>query len=195
MDAERLLEFFETKPTVVDKKDAKELQLLKGEVKFEKVEFSYDARKPTLNGVNFTVAGGSTIALVGETGSGKSTILKLLNRFYDVSAGSIQIDGQDIRDVTLSRSVMPLSLFSLALLVHKLTILPSLRDKMGVVPQDPTLFNDTLMNNVRYAKLNATDEEVHEACKLAVIHDKITTFPDGKISSLMQRRDMFAKLN
>lgn len=157
MDAEHLLELFQIRPTIVDSKNAQPLDFKKGEVVFDHVEFGYEARKTTLKDVNFTVRGGSTIAIVGETGGGKSTILKLLDRFYDVTQGSIKIDGQDIRDVTVT----------------------SLRDKIGVVPQDPALFNDSIMNNIRYARLGASNNEVYEACKAAAIHEKILTFPDG----------------
>jgi ABC-type transport system involved in Fe-S cluster assembly fused permease/ATPase subunit len=158
MDAERLLELFQTKPTIKDAPSAKTLKLSSGLVTFDNVSFAYDERKPTLKNVNFTVPAGKTVALVGETGGGKSTILKLIDRFYDVKGGKISIDGQDIRDVTLS----------------------SLREKIGVVPQDPMLFNDSIMNNIRYARLSASDDEVHEACKAAAVHDKIMSFPDGK---------------
>lgn len=103
MDAERLLELFQTKPTITDSPTAKPLKLGKGLVKFDRVSFAYDERKPTLKSVSFEVPPGKTVALVGETGGGKSTILKLIDRFYDVKSGSISIDGQDIRDVTLSR--------------------------------------------------------------------------------------------
>jgi ABC-type multidrug transport system fused ATPase/permease subunit len=103
MDTERLLEIFQTKPTICDSDDAKPLTLTKGEIRFNNIEFGYDARKTILKGVNFRVAGGSSVAVVGETGGGKSTILKVLNRFYDVSGGSIEIDGQNIRHVTLRR--------------------------------------------------------------------------------------------
>lgn len=157
MDAEQLLELFRAKPTVVDREGAQELVFKKGEVVFDNVHFHYEARKETLRDINFSVPGGSTIALVGETGSGKSTILKLLDRFYDVTDGSIKIDGQDIRDVTVR----------------------SLRDKIGVVPQDPDLFNESILNNIRYAKLGSSVEDVHEACKAAAIHEKILSFPDG----------------
>lgn len=157
MDAEHLLELFRAKPTVVDKEGAQSLVFKKGEVVFDNVHFHYEARKETLRDINFAVPGGSTIALVGETGSGKSTILKLLDRFYDVTDGSIKIDGQDIRDVTVR----------------------SLRDKIGVVPQDPDLFNESILNNIRYAKLGSSVEDVHEACKAAAIHEKIMSFPDG----------------
>lgn len=105
MDAERLLELFQTKPSIVDDKDAKPLKFVKGEVSFKDVSFTYDGHKPNLKGVDFTVAGGSTIGIVGETGGGKSTILRLLDRFYDATDGSIEIDGQDIRKVTLKRYV------------------------------------------------------------------------------------------
>lgn len=103
MDAERLLELFQTKPTIEDLPDAKPLQLGKGLVKFDNVSFAYDDRKPTLKNVSFIVPSGKTVALVGETGGGKSTILKLIDRFYDVKSGSISIDAQDIREVCLER--------------------------------------------------------------------------------------------
>lgn len=165
MDAERLLELFQTKPTIVDLPDALPLKLGKGVVKFDHVSFAYDKRKPTLTDVSFVVPAGKTVALVGETGGGKSTILKLMDRFYEVDSGCISIDDQDIRHVTLD----------------------SLREKIGVVPQDPMLFNDTIMNNIRYARLAATDKEVHEACKAAAIHDKISSFPDGYNSKVGDR--------
>ncbi|KAH8662882.1 hypothetical protein BGZ60DRAFT_76345 [Tricladium varicosporioides] len=157
MDAERLLELFQTKPTITDLPNAKPLKLGKGLVQFDRVSFAYDERKPTLKDVSFTVPAGKTVALVGETGGGKSTILKLIDRFYDVKTGSISIDGQDIRDITLN----------------------SLRENIGVVPQEPTLFNDSIMNNIRYARLSASDTEVYEACKAAAVHDKIMSLPDG----------------
>ena len=105
MDAERLLELFQTKPTVFDRPNAKTLKFGKGEVKFNRVSFAYDERKPTLKDVTFTVPAGKTVAIVGETGGGKTTILKLIHRFYDVKGGSISIDGHDLRDVTLDRYV------------------------------------------------------------------------------------------
>lgn len=97
------------------------------------------------------------VSFVGKTGAGKSTILKLLDRFYDVTGGSIRIDGQDITRVDLH----------------------SLRAEIGVVPQSPVLFNDSVMDNVRYARLDATDEEVHEACRAAAIHEQILGFSEG----------------
>jgi ABC-type transport system involved in Fe-S cluster assembly fused permease/ATPase subunit len=157
IDAERLLHLLQTQPTVVDKEGAKPLVLTKGHVTFENVLFSYDPRKPSIQGIDISVNPGQTVAFVGTTGAGKSTILKLLLRFYDVDSGQIAIDGQNIQEVTLS----------------------SLRDAFGVVPQDPLLFNASIMENLRYAHPGATDEDVFEACRAAAIHDKILTFPGG----------------
>lgn len=103
MDSERLLELFQTKPTIADSPAARPLKLNSGEVEFKNVSFAYDERKPTLKEVSFSIPAGKSVALVGETGGGKTTILKLIDRFYDVKRGSITIDGQDIRDVTLER--------------------------------------------------------------------------------------------
>jgi len=165
IDAERMLQVLQIKPAVAEAPNAPDLKLTAGKVDFEGVNFCYDPRKQTLEDVNFSASPGSTVALCGETGSGKSTTLKLLFRFYDVTGGAIKIDGQDIRDVTLS----------------------SLRRSIGVVPQDPALFNESIMANLKYARLDATDEEVHEACKAAAIHDKIMTFPDGYESKVGER--------
>ncbi|KAK3712957.1 hypothetical protein LTR37_008842 [Vermiconidia calcicola] len=164
-DSERLLQLFQTKPSVTDAPNAVPLYIKSGEVKFDDVDFSYDVRKSTLKAVSFTAKPGQTVALVGETGGGKSTILKLLYRYYDVSGGSIRVDGQDIRGVTLD----------------------SLRDSFGMVPQDPALFNISIMENVRYARLDATDDEVKEACRAAAIHDKIEAFPDGYKATVGER--------
>ncbi|KZF19752.1 hypothetical protein L228DRAFT_40172 [Xylona heveae TC161] len=165
LDAERLLQVFKAEPSVADKPDAVALQLKSGKVEFDDVHFSYDPRKENLKGISFVAQPGKTVAFVGETGGGKSTILKLLFRFYDVKNGSIKIDGQDLRDVTLF----------------------SLRDHIGVVPQDPSLFNQSIMDNVRYSRLDASDQEVHDACKAAAIHDKIMSFPDGYSSKVGER--------
>ena len=156
IDAERLLVLFQTKPSITDKEGATPLKLTNGKVEFKGVYFAYDPRKPTLEDVNIDASAGQTIALVGETGAGKSSILKLIFRFYDISVGRIEIDGQDIRDVTLS----------------------SLRDVLGIVPQDPVLFNATVIENLRYARSDATNEDVYNACKAAAVHEKIMSFPD-----------------
>ncbi|KAG9687298.1 putative ABC transporter, partial [Aureobasidium melanogenum] len=165
IDSERLLELLRTKPSVTDRPGAKPLRFTKGKIEFDNVRFSYDIRKASLDDVSFVAEAGKTIALVGETGGGKSTILKLLFRYYDVSSGSIRIDGQDIRSVTLN----------------------SLRTAFGMVPQDPCLFNTSIMENVRYARLEATDEEVKEACRAAAVHDRIISFPDGYQSTVGER--------
>jgi ATP-binding cassette, subfamily B, multidrug efflux pump len=106
MDAERLLELHQTKPSIVNSECSQDLQVTKGEVRFKNVSFSYNDRKFALKGIDFTIKGGSIVAIVGATGSGKSTVLGLLERFYDVTAGRITIDGQNIRDVTMERYVM-----------------------------------------------------------------------------------------
>ncbi|KAH7069786.1 hypothetical protein BKA63DRAFT_88679 [Paraphoma chrysanthemicola] len=165
IDAERLLQLLNTKPSVADKEGAKDLVVDEGRVEFKDVEFSYDVRKPIIQGVNLKAEGGQTIAFVGETGGGKSTMLKLLFRFYDVTGGSIMIDGQDLRSVTQS----------------------SVRDALGLVPQDPVLFNQTILQNIRYARLEATDEEIKDACRAAAIHDDIESFPDKYNSKVGER--------
>jgi ABC-type transport system involved in Fe-S cluster assembly fused permease/ATPase subunit len=157
VDAERLLALLQTKPSIADRDGAVSLPHVEGRVAFESVGFSYDPRKPTVRDLNITAAPGQTIALVGETGAGKSTIMKLLLRFYDVTSGRITIDGHDIRDITLD----------------------SLRNALGVVPQDPLLFNASVIENLRYARPEASEEEIHEACRAAAIHEKILTFVDG----------------
>ena len=157
VDAERVLQILQRKPTVTESPTARQLHIQHGEVRFTDVSFSYNKRKSTIKDISFVAKQGQTVALVGESGSGKSTVLKLLFRFYDVTSGSITIDDEDIRDVTLS----------------------SLRESLGVVPQEASLFNASIMDNVRYARLDASDEEVMEACAQACIHNKIMSFPDG----------------
>ncbi|KAK1472653.1 ABC transporter [Colletotrichum tamarilloi] len=157
IDAERLLDIMKKEPTIVNKKGARPLKLIGGNVEFNDVSFTYDSKKKIINSISLSVPGGQTVAFVGATGAGKSTMLKLLNRFYDASEGSILIDGQDVRDVDLH----------------------SLRDRIGLVPQNPVLFDDTIISNIRYARITASDDEVFEACKAACIHDKIMTFTDA----------------
>ncbi|KAJ5551110.1 hypothetical protein N7461_005808 [Penicillium sp. DV-2018c] len=157
VDAERLLFLFQSKPSVTDQEDAMPLKACDGRVTFHHMNFAYDSRLQTLKDVDISIDPGTTVALVGMTGSGKTTMLRLLLRLYDVTSGRIEIDGQDIRDVTLG----------------------SLRQTIGVVPQDPVLFNASIIENLRYARPSASDEEVHAACRAAAIHDKILTFVDG----------------
>ncbi|KAF2745287.1 P-loop containing nucleoside triphosphate hydrolase protein [Sporormia fimetaria CBS 119925] len=165
IDAERLLELIRTKPLVDDAPNARPLKFEVGKVEYSNVDFAYDERKPILKNVSFTIEGGQTAAFVGETGSGKSTIFKLLARAYDVGGGSISVDDQDIRTVTRS----------------------SLREIIGHVPQDPALFNLSIMENVRYGRLDATDAEIEDACRAAAIHDDIIGFPDGYESVVGER--------
>ncbi|BFZ58830.1 ATP-binding cassette-type vacuolar membrane transporter Hmt1 [Savitreella phatthalungensis] len=165
VNAERMLELFTQGATVKDADDARELVLSAGQVRFDDVTFSYDGRRPALQNLSFVARPGQTVALVGESGAGKTTILRSLFRFYDVTSGSITIDSQDIRSVTMD----------------------SLRRTVGVVPQDTVLFNDTILFNIRYAKPDATIEEVHEAARQAQIHDKIVSWPDGYESKVGER--------
>jgi ABC-type transport system involved in Fe-S cluster assembly fused permease/ATPase subunit len=165
VNAEKFLVLMQKIPTVRDHEDANQFVLTKGEVDFQNVTFSYDGKRQVTNDVTLHVKAGQTIALVGETGGGKSTILKLLFRFYDVTGGQVMIDGQDIRDVTLE----------------------SLRENIGVVPQDPSLFNQTILDNLRYAKLDATNEEIHSACKAVALHEKIMTFTKGYDTKVGER--------
>ena len=157
INSERMLELFKESPTVTDEPTAEDLPSCQGEIRYNDVQFSYDPRKPALNGVDFRCAPGTTTALVGESGGGKSTIFRLLFRFYNSTGGSIQIDGHDVKDISID----------------------SLRRHIGVVPQDTILFNETLMYNLKYANPSATDEDVFEACRAASIHEKILSFPDG----------------
>lgn len=157
INSERMLELFKEHPTVTDEPTAQEFPSCQGEIRFNDVQFSYDPRKPALDGLNFRCAPGTTTALVGESGGGKSTIFRLLFRFYNTVEGSIQIDGHDVKELKID----------------------SLRRHIGVVPQDTVLFNETLMYNLKYANPSATDEDVFSACRAASIHDKILNFPDG----------------
>ncbi|KAL7921764.1 half-sized ABC transporter [Trichoderma austrokoningii] len=165
INAERLLAIMKTKPSVESKKKARLFNFISGEVKFQDVCFSYDGSRDIIDSVSLDIPAGMTVAFVGKTGSGKSTLLKLLTRSYDIQSGCISIDGQDIRDVELF----------------------SLREHIGVVHQSPELFDDTIMNNVRYSKLGATDEEVFEACQAAGIHDKILSYTDGYNTQVGER--------
>jgi ABC-type multidrug transport system fused ATPase/permease subunit len=149
---------FKIKPTITDSEHARELPYCTGRISFTNISFSYPTNsKPVLSDLSFTLEPGTSTAIVGGSGSGKSTCLKLLFRFYDVTSGRIQIDGQDIRDVKLK----------------------SYREHIGVVPQDTILFNMSVMHNLRYSRPDATDEEVYQACQAASIHQRIMSFPEG----------------
>jgi ATP-binding cassette, subfamily B, heavy metal transporter len=156
-DMEHLGELFARPPDIVDAPDAKALRLQGAEVRFEDVAFGYDPRRPILRGLSFAVPAGRTVALVGSSGAGKSTVVRLLLRFYDVDSGRILIDGQDLRAVTQD----------------------SLRAAIGVVPQDTVLFNDTIGANIAYGRPGAAQAEIEAAARLAQIHDFISRQPDG----------------
>jgi ATP-binding cassette subfamily B protein len=156
--AERIFEILDAKSDIVDKPDAQKLPDVKGDVKFENVTFRYfSGGEPVLNKVSFEAKSGETIALLGATGSGKTTIINLLPRFYDPSEGSITIDGHDLRDVTLD----------------------SLRSQIGIVLQETTLFSGTIRENIAFGKPDATLDEIQKAAQAAAAHDFIMSFPDG----------------
>lgn len=156
--AERIFEILDAKSDIVDRPGAIRLPEVKGLVKFENVTFRYfGGGEPVLNKVSFEAQPGETIALLGATGSGKTTIINLLPRFYDPSEGKITIDGYDLRDVTLD----------------------SLRSQIGIVLQETTLFSGTIRENIAFGKPDATLEEIQNAARAAAAHDFIMTFPDG----------------
>jgi ATP-binding cassette, subfamily B, heavy metal transporter len=156
-DIEQMTALLAVKPEIEDRPGAPALIVGAGAVTFRRVDFRYDPRRPILSEVDFTVPPGTRVAIVGPSGAGKSTIARLLFRFYDVDAGAIEIDGQDIRDVTQQ----------------------SLRRAIGVVPQDTVLFNDSIYYNVAYGRPGASQTEIEEAARLARIHDFVAALPDG----------------
>ena len=155
--AERIFNFLEEKEEVQTIENAKELGDLKGNIKFEDVKFGYDEDKIIINDFNAEVKDGQKIAIVGPTGAGKTTIVKLLMRFYDLNGGAIYVDGNNVADYNRG----------------------DIRSIFGMVLQDTWLFNDTVKENIKYGKPDATDEEVIEAAKAANIHHFITTLPNG----------------
>ena len=153
----RFVSIMRTEPSLQDKAEAEELTQVKGEIKVENVSFAYDGDLDVLRNVSITVAPGETVAIVGPSGGGKTTLCQLIPRFYDVQSGSISIDGKDIRDVTQK----------------------SLHQNIGIVQQDVFLFADTIFENIRYGKPDATEEEVIEAAKRAEIYEDILAMPNG----------------
>jgi ATP-binding cassette subfamily B protein len=164
---ERMFALLDKSPQINDKPDAKPLVISDGAIEFDKVNFGYNDRLPILKEFSFKVLPKQKVAVVGSSGAGKSTLIKLLFRFYDIQSGSIRIDGQDIRDVTQA----------------------SLRQAIGIVPQDTVLFNTTLGENVRYGRIDATDAEVEQAIKLAHLEAFITELPDG-LNTLVGERGL-----
>ncbi len=155
--AQRIYEILDAESSVREKPEAVELTNPLGHVRFQGVSFSYDAISPVLREINIDARPGQVIALMGPSGSGKSTVVNLLPRFYDVTAGSVTIDGIDIRDLTLK----------------------SLREAIGIVQQDVFLFSATIRDNIAYGQMNANQEGIEAAAKAAQIHDSIMSFPDG----------------
>lgn len=153
----RFIEVIETKPNIVDRENAKKLKNVKGNIEFDNVCFSYDGHSEIIHNLNINIKAGKNIALVGPSGGGKTTICSLLPRFYDVTSGSIKVDGKDIRDVTLN----------------------SLRNSIGVVQQDVYIFSGTIKDNIAYGKPDAADDEIIAAAKGANIHDYIMQLEDG----------------
>ena len=162
---ERIFEILDTPIQIDSKPGAPDLPPIEGAVDFEDVTFSYDADKVILKDVSFHVQPGQTIALVGPTGAGKSTVVNLISRFYDVDSGAVKIDGHDVRDVNLH----------------------SLRAQMSVMMQDSFIFSGTIMDNIRYGKLDATEEEVIAAAKAVHIHDTIMAMEKGYYTEVNER--------
>jgi ATP-binding cassette, subfamily B, heavy metal transporter len=165
VDIEMMFGILSTNAEVKDSPDAKPLDVTSGAVRFENVAFHYMPERPILRGISFEVPAGKTVAIVGPSGAGKSTISRLLFRFYDISSGSISIDGQDIRSVTQT----------------------SLRDTIGMVPQDTVLFNDTIRYNIAYGRDGATPAEIAEAARLAQIDRLIELLPEGYDAQVGER--------
>jgi ABC-type transport system involved in Fe-S cluster assembly fused permease/ATPase subunit len=165
IDIENLFAILHRKPEIEDRPGAKPLEVRRGAIRFVDVSFSYDPERSILKGLSFEVPAGKTIAVVGPSGAGKSTISRLLYRFYDVTGGRIEIDGQDIRDVTQV----------------------SLRSAIGMVPQDTVLFNDTIRYNIRYGRWEASDAEVEEAARNAQIDHFIRIAPKGYETEVGER--------
>ncbi|MEL0065360.1 MAG: ABC transporter ATP-binding protein/permease, partial [Gammaproteobacteria bacterium] len=157
VDMEYLFQLLDLKPEIRDRAGAPALQVSAGTVRFEQVSFSYEPEKPVLRDVGFSIEHGRTTAVVGPSGAGKSTLARLLYRFYEPGSGAITIDNQDITTITQA----------------------SLRQAVGIVPQDTVLFNDTIRYNIRYGRPAATDAEVEAAAKLASIHEFIVSLPQG----------------
>lgn len=163
--AERIFEILDTKPDVTDAKEVIELPNVQGDVSFEHVSFAYDEDTKVLEDVSFQVKSGETIALVGPTGAGKTTIINLISRFYDIQKGTIRVDGYDLTKVSIE----------------------SLREQMGVMTQDNFLFTGTVKDNIRYGKLDATDEEIIAAAKAVNAHNFIMELENGYDTKLQER--------
>ena len=156
-DLENMFTLMDRQPEILDAPHAKPLLDVEGHVEFEDVEFHYDPERAILKGINFSIKPGQTVAIVGPTGAGKSTLSRILFRFYNIAAGHVRIDGQDLQGLTQG----------------------SVRKALGIVPQDTVLFNDTIGYNIGYAKPGASQSEIEAAAKDAQVHDFIAGLPDG----------------
>ncbi|MCR4622289.1 MAG: ABC transporter ATP-binding protein/permease [Clostridiales bacterium] len=168
---ERIFEIMDTESEIQDKEGASDLPPIQGQVSFEDVTFGYNAEKTVLKNVSFDIRPGQTVALVGPTGAGKSTVVNLISRFYDVTGGSVKIDGHDVRDVKLD----------------------TLRRQMSVMMQDSFIFSGTIMDNIRYGRLDATDEEVIQAAKTVYAHDFIMGLEKGYETVVNERGSMLSQ--
>lgn len=161
----RYLEVIDTEPDIADKPDAVKVDSLRGDIVFDRVSFGYDGKAPVLNGINLSVKAGETVAFVGPSGAGKTTICSLLPRFYEVTGGSITIDGIDIRDMQLS----------------------GLRRNIGIVQQDVFLFSGTIRENIAYGKLDAKLDDIWDAARRAKLDDLIRSLPEGMETVIGER--------
>ncbi|MFB0844908.1 ABC transporter ATP-binding protein [Paenibacillus oleatilyticus] len=168
--SERIFEYIDEQPNVAEKPSARPLPTIRGDIDFKQVEFEYEPGRHALQRIDLNVKAGQSIALVGHTGSGKSTIINLLCRFYDVTGGSISIDGHDIRDVTIQ----------------------SLRSQIGIVLQDTFIFSGTIRDNIRFGRLDATDEEVEAAAKAVRAHEFIVNLPNGYDTEVQERGNVLS---
>ncbi|MFN7250903.1 MAG: ABC transporter ATP-binding protein [Anaerobacillus sp.] len=168
--SERIFEFLDEKPAVKESKKAFFLDEMKGHVQFEDVEFSYDDKRTALNKINLEIGAGQTVALVGHTGSGKTTIVNLIARFYDPTSGKVKVDGHDLRDIKLD----------------------SLRARVSTVLQETFIFSGTIMDNVRFGKPEATDEEVMKACETVGANKFIEQLNDGYDTEVEERGNILS---
>lgn len=168
--SERIFEFLDEKPLVAESVDAVDIKELKGRIEFEKVVFSYDDKRTALKGINLDIGSGKTIALVGHTGSGKTTIANLVSRFYDATSGTVKIDGIDIKDISLK----------------------SLRNQISVVLQDTFIFSGTIMENIRFGRPDASDEEVMKAAEAVGANAFIEKLPNGYLTEVEERGNILS---